>query len=136
MSRSFVGPRPLRSLSHLALALLTGAALAACGGGTGPDYGNGGGDEQEEEQCSGDIVMTNNTFSPETDTVSVGTTVTWCNQNGVTHTVTADDGGFDSGDMAPNQTHQETFNSAGTIRYHCTYHGAAETGMHGTLVVE
>lgn len=53
------------------------------------------------------------------------------------HSVTADDGCFDSGDL--NDSHQsfsQTFNTAGTFLYHCRYHGGAGgVGMSGKVVV-
>jgi plastocyanin len=38
------------------------------------------------------------------------------------HTVTADDGSFDSGDLQPGATFGVTFNTAGPHPYHCKYH--------------
>lgn len=80
--------------------------------------------------------MTNTSFSPQTDTVPAGTTVTWCNKDGFAHTVTADDRSFDSGNVPVNGTFERTFDQAGTVPYHCTIHGEPESGMFGTLVVE
>jgi plastocyanin len=61
-------------------------------------------------------------FSPGSTTVKAGTTVTWKNNDNMAHTVTADDASFDSGALNTGQTFSHTFNSAGTIKYHCTYH--------------
>lgn len=134
MSVTSARTRMLRPFFKLALALVAGTTLTACGGGTGPSYGDGGDDGGGE--ATGDIQMVNSTFRPQVDTVSVGTTVTWVNDDGVNHTVTADGGGFDSGTVGPNATFQHTFSRAGTVPYHCEIHGQPGAGMHGTLVVE
>jgi plastocyanin len=62
----------------------------------------------------------------------MGTTVTWTNDDGVNHTVTSDQGAFDSGPLATGQTFSQTFNQAGTFTYHCTIHPS----MQGTVVVQ
>ncbi len=61
-------------------------------------------------------------FSTPNAVVSVGSTVTWTNQDAVAHTVTGD--GFDSGSMAQNATFSHTFNTKGTFAYHCIFHGS------------
>ncbi len=61
-------------------------------------------------------------FSPAQLTVDSGTTVTWVNQGNAPHTVTADDGSFDSGTLQPGQTFSQTFRSPGTVAYHCNIH--------------
>lgn len=72
------------------------------------------------------------TFTPSTLTVKVGTKVTWKNNDGVTHTVTSDDGtSFDSGSLNSGGTFSFTPAAAGTYGYHCTIHA----GMTATLVV-
>jgi len=68
------------------------------------------------------ISMANMSFSVTTLTVASGTTVTWTNTDNTTHTVTADDAGFDSGDIAPGATFSHKFTAAGTFPYHCKYH--------------
>ncbi|WP_127127841.1 cupredoxin family copper-binding protein [Georgenia sp. SYP-B2076] len=70
-------------------------------------------------------------FAPSPLTVAAGTTVTWTNQDRTAHTVTADDGSFDSGRIAPGATFQHTFAASGTVAYHCTIH----PGMRATVVV-
>lgn len=54
--------------------------------------------------------------------VEVGTTVTWTNQDGVFHTVTADDRSTDSGTFAQGRTYSLTFTQSGTFSYFCTVH--------------
>jgi plastocyanin len=64
-------------------------------------------------------------------TVSVGTTVTWSNQDGVGHTATAADGEFDSGTITDG-TYSHTFEAAGTFAYACLIHPS----MTGEIVVQ
>jgi predicted lipoprotein with Yx(FWY)xxD motif/plastocyanin len=59
---------------------------------------------------------------PANVTVVAGATVTWTNADSAPHTVTADDGAFDSGDINQGGTYQRSFASAGTFKYHCTIH--------------
>jgi plastocyanin len=61
-------------------------------------------------------------FEPERLEVLVGDTVTWQNRDAVTHTVTADNGNFDSGDVAPDGTFSVTFEGPGRFPYHCAIH--------------
>jgi plastocyanin len=61
-------------------------------------------------------------FEPERIELLVGETVTWTNLDSVTHTVTADDGSFDSGDLGSDGTFSLTFDSAGRTAYHCAIH--------------
>lgn len=61
-------------------------------------------------------------FTPASITVAVGSTVTWTNDGPSTHTVTADDGSFDSKDLPKGKTFSQTFQTAGTFSYHCSIH--------------
>jgi plastocyanin len=71
-------------------------------------------------------------FRPAELTVGVGTTVRWTNEGPSVHTVTADDGSFDSGALKPGATFEHTFGAAGTLRYHCVPHPT----MTATVVVQ
>jgi plastocyanin len=68
------------------------------------------------------VSIKNMAFSPGSLTVATGTTVTWTNNDGITHTVTADDGSFNSGNLTPGMSFTHTFNAAGTVSYHCNIH--------------
>lgn len=72
-------------------------------------------------------------FVPDTITIVIGVnnTVEWVNQDSVTHTVTADNGAFDSGDLASGSTFSFTFTAPGTFQYHCNIHPF----MTGTIIV-
>jgi hypothetical protein len=51
-----------------------------------------------------------------------GESVTWQNVSDRTHTVTADDGSFDSGEVAGGASFTQQFGAAGAYAYHCTIH--------------
>jgi plastocyanin len=70
-------------------------------------------------------------FRPARLEIAAGTTVVWTNQGQVVHTVSAEDGGFDSGDIEPGERHSITFTRPGTYSYHCTPHPF----MRGVIVV-
>jgi plastocyanin len=61
-------------------------------------------------------------FEPASVEVRSGDTVTWTNTGAAPHTVTADDGSFDSGQLAPGATFSQTFDARGDFTYHCTIH--------------
>jgi plastocyanin len=96
------------------------AAPAATGGATGAPSG------------SAQVAMQGSAFSPQTVTIPVGGTVTWTNKDSMNHTVTADGGAFQSGDLGNGATFSFTFDTAGTYAYHCTIHPS----MTGTVVVQ
>src|SRR5947209_12678839 len=78
------------------------------------------------------VVMKDNVFSPNAITVAAGDTVVWRNDGKVAHTVTAGDGSFSSGSVAPGASFQHTFTQPGTFSYRCTFH----PGMSGNVVVQ
>lgn len=72
------------------------------------------------------------TFSPKSLTVKPGETVYVTNSDVVIHTVTSDEGIFDSGLVGTDEVKSFTApTTAGTYSYHCTPH----PNMKGTLVV-
>jgi plastocyanin/uncharacterized protein YjdB len=81
-----------------------------------------------------------NSSSPAVDTIAAGGTVqwTWATPS-VGHNVTSGGG---TSSFTPNSatmttgSFQVTFATAGTYGYFCTIHGAAGTGMFGTVVVQ
>lgn len=75
------------------------------------------------------IVIVNSAYRPADVTVTVGD-VFWYQSGQLTHTVTADDGSFDSGELAPGKTFSHFFDRTGVFTYHCTIHG-----MTGKLTV-
>jgi len=74
-------------------------------------------------------------FEPADGVIQPGDTVTWTNEGNHPHTVTADDGSFDSGTLQPGQSFSYTFRNPGTVAYHCTIHpsmtGSVSVGQSG-----
>jgi plastocyanin len=82
------------------------------------------------------ISMSAMAFSPQELTVPAGSTVVWSNTDTMAHTVTADDGSFDSGILEPGETFNRTFNEPGEYQYYCELHGdPGRLGMAGVIVV-
>ena len=74
-------------------------------------------------------------FVPQDITVKAGTTITWTNSDQVAHTVTKEGGpgaDFDSGDVDPGGTFEQTFDEPGTVDYVCEIH----PGQDGTVTVK
>lgn len=132
------GDEPSGSKGTLAVAAVAAVAvLLACGG--GDEYGGTGPNGDDGGSAAGAVeidMVTGDEFSPQVDTVAAGDTVVWTNQNSVTHTATADDDSWDTGDVAPDATSdQVVFSQTGDHPYHCIYHGDPGVDMHGTIVV-
>jgi plastocyanin len=68
---------------------------------------------------------------PDDTKIAKGDTVVWTNKMGMDHTVTADNGEFDSGAFGEDATFSQTFNTAGSFPYHCEIH----TSMKGKVTV-
>jgi len=77
------------------------------------------------------VSVRDNRFDPQDIPVKVGDTVLWTRVGHHIHTVTADNGDFDSGDLGPGQQFSQTFQTAGVVYYHCEHHD----GMTGTVTV-
>jgi plastocyanin len=85
---------------------------------------------------SGSSTLTTDAFAPNPIQVSVGTTVTWTNNDAQPHTVNGGEsptpsGLFDSPIMAPQATFEYTFTEAGEVPYFCILH----PNMVGTVSV-
>lgn len=71
-------------------------------------------------------------FSPQSLKIQVGQTVEWTNADTRDHTVIADDGSFESGNLSRGDRFTHTFEQPGTFRYGCSYHPR----MKGKIIVE
>jgi plastocyanin len=61
-------------------------------------------------------------FRPGRLEIAAGTTIVWVNDGQVMHTVSAEDGSFDSGPIEPGERRPLTFLRAGSFPFHCTPH--------------
>ena len=105
-------------------------ALTACGGGnsTGdntscsPKGGTSSGTATQTVQLVSDP-NTVGAFQPKTVAVKKGDTVEWdWTDQSVAHTVTAEDGSFDSGLCNAGNKFFVTLSNTGTVNYKCTIH--------------
>lgn len=87
-------------------------------------------DLEPEAPGENKIGMADYTFTPTTITVTVGTEVTWINNDVVFHAVTLDDGAFSSV-VRPNASVSQTFDTPGIYGYFCAIHPQ----MRGQIVV-
>lgn len=71
---------------------------------------------------NGHVIMKGIRFQPAELAVHPGETVEFKNEDIVAHTVTADDGSFDSGLIQPGSSWKMTVQKAGTLAYHCMPH--------------
>jgi plastocyanin len=73
-------------------------------------------------------------FKDQEVRIARGTRVAWvnCESSATEHTVTADDGSYDSTPLAVGKAFARTFPTAGTFAYHCEPHPF----MKGTIVVQ
>ncbi len=78
-----------------------------------------------------DIWIPGNAFNPTILTVPLGTKVTWTNKDGNPHTVTSNNGLFDSF-LGYGQSFSYTFTDRGTYNYYCKPHDE----MSGKVIVE
>jgi plastocyanin len=68
------------------------------------------------------ITIENFQYAPDPIGVEAGTTVTVTNHDATAHTLTADDGDFDTGDLARDESVRIVLDSPGRYTYHCTLH--------------
>jgi len=119
----------------MVLAAVAAFALVACGG---DDDGNGGVGSPEPAgggdggTGAADITISGLAFNPSTLDVAPGDTISVTNEDGPTHTFTADDGSFDE-ELAPGDSADVTVEGeSGTeIPFHCEIHPS----MTGTLTL-
>lgn len=100
--------------------------------------------------ASHDVDVVDNAFEPPSLTVTAGDEVTWASSGSNPHTVTADDGSFDSNPdcgafadaasgacMDGGESFAFTFDEPGEYPYYCRLHGGpGGVGMAGTITVE
>jgi plastocyanin len=68
------------------------------------------------------VTIKNFTFSPTPLVVKAGATVTVTNADGTTHTLTADNGHFDTGNVGVGAKGMIRIDAVGRYAYHCEIH--------------
>ncbi len=141
----------MRRASFAVVAAAAVFAVQSCGGGsstspygmnTGPAGGGGGGGGTP---AHANVSIVEYSFGPSAVTITRGGSVTWNNDGTVAHTVTADSGGFSSGQLASatgggayggggtaGGSYTYTFTLPGTYTYHCSNHPT----MTGSVTVQ
>lgn len=80
-----------------------------------------------------EVQIQDGAFVPARLEVHAGDTVEWKNEGEQPHSVTSDDGSFDSGSLEPGDVFEVRFDDPGTYRYRSM--GGADEDMAGVLVV-
>jgi plastocyanin len=89
------------------------------------------------QSADSQVDIKNIAYAPKEIHVAAGGTVTWTNDDALQHTVTADDGSFDSGLFDQGGTFTQEFDTPGTYAYYCTPHGGpGGVGMSAVVVVD
>jgi plastocyanin len=109
------------------------SVMGACSGNnatvTTPSSGSPGG--PTITMVSGASGLTTTAYSPNPQTITRGSTVTFINNDGTSHTATSG-GVFDTGLIAPGGRVSVTLQNAGSITYRCSLH----PNMTGTITVQ
>lgn len=123
----------MRTKHIVAMLSIVALILAAC---EGSDTASDGGDDTTTTGASGDgveVVLSDIAFDPSEIEVEPGTTITFVHEDGgIPHTVTAEDGSFDSGQIADGDQFEVTVQETGEIPFFCEIH---PTSMQGTIQV-
>jgi plastocyanin len=119
----------MKKCFYVAVLFISLAAITSCS--KKNSYSSSGG-SNNPPVVSNAVSMSGMAFGPASISVTAGTTVTWTNNDAMSHTVTSNDGtSFDSGTIAAGSKFSFKFMTAGTYAYHCSFHA----GMTGTIVV-
>ena len=137
-------PHPVRQGVAVLALLVVGAMIAAGCGGSNDNSGASGSETTAAPETTAPAATSGGdsssasaakiegfAFHPDTIKVKAGQKVTWTNDDSTNHTVTADDGSFDSGSLPGGKAFSFTFASKGTFKYHCSIHAS----MVGTVEV-
>jgi plastocyanin len=92
-------------------------------------------------QATINIAVADNSYTPASVTAAPGDNIVFTYTGSRTHPTSTDGG---SGNLtfttftmdATHTSHTVTLTAAGNYPYHCQFHGAPGTGMHGTIVVQ
>ena len=124
-----------RARAVVAVAAIS-ALVVGCGGGASSSGKSGttsaAGPTAAPSTGASTVTIASFAYSPSKITVTKGTTVTFDNKDNAEHTVTADNGSFDSGTLQLGASKTISFSKPGTFAFHCSFHPF----MHGTVIVK
>ncbi|MBI4232639.1 cupredoxin family copper-binding protein [Candidatus Peregrinibacteria bacterium] len=118
----------MKKILTIALSLLTLTVIAGC---------NSPSENTQETQSAttsepGTITISNFEFSLSTIEVTLGSKVTWTNQDQAPHSIVSQDGTLSSPNLKQGESFDFTFDSAGTYDYSCGIHPS----MKGQVIVK
>lgn len=128
--KKMVGSRSRNLMGIIFLTVIMGVT-GSCSESGDPMDDNGGNGGGGDTPGANEVWIKGSAFGPSSITISAGTTITWTNKDAVAHTVTSDNGLFDSGNMTVNSTFSRQFTTPGSYPYHCTPHPS----MTATVIV-
>ena len=116
-----------RSCSCGGTALAMAISAVACGGGDGgttptSPTSSGGGSPPPSVTVSITATSGSQSFNPSPAVMVASGTVAWVNRDGAVHRIVANDGSFDTGDIAPGVTSRAITPAAAGSNYHCSIH--------------
>ena len=79
-----------------------------------------------------EVSISNFAYQPANITTGRGSIIIWTNRDTVAHTVTAVDGSFDSGSIAPGDKFEQKFDRSKSYSYTCSFHPQ----MKGTMTIQ
>lgn len=110
--------------------VVTGVFLAIKNGNNHSSDNSSGSATSSQAQAKQQLVLTNTltienySFTPPNISIKKGDTVTWTNDDTISHTITENDDrvGPNSPRLAPGKTYAYKFVASGTYNYHCQLH--------------
>ena len=116
--------------SSCGVALAIALTIVGCGGDGGystpttptPSTGGGGGGTSASVTVNITASSGPQSFNPNPATMATTGTVAWANRDGAAHRIVANDGSFDTGDIAPGATSRAITAPAAGTNYHCSIH--------------
>ncbi len=87
---------------------------------------------EEATSAEATVTVEGFAFNPAEVRIQAGGTVTWQQKDSAPHTVTSDNGQFDSGSLSQGDNWSFTFEKPGTYEYHCEIH----PGMKAKVIVD
>lgn len=120
-------PIAIGAAAIMVMALVTFTAIAMGGmmNGSGGMHRGGEGSAQTPAVLDGDEVtirIKDFDFSPLDATISVGTTVTWLNEDKAPHDATDNDDAWATDVLGEGDSGSVTFDTPGRYEYHCSIH--------------